>query len=359
MFLHNPFTGAFGLNIGDSSIKLIQLSKKAGLKNAAYYDVENIREVKLPVGCVAKGEIQQQDLVIQNIKALLNKTKKEKAIKVPYVVGSLPVTKSFLKLIEIESTASQLTKEMVSFEMNKHLPMDIKDVYFDWQIVEPQKNSPVNKILVGAVPKNIVDSYSDTLTKAGLYPLALEMEDLSIARAMITFNKSYHGEARAILDLGSSRSSIIIYDKGSVQFSSLISICGDVVDTALIQNLKTERKIAEELKKRNGITYDPDNPTYLKTIDDLIDKLAEEIKHVLSFYKNHYEKANPVTHITLSGGLSATKNLDKVLSKKIGVDTYPGNAWKNLLNKNLKSEERFNGLPLASAIGLALRASNW
>ncbi len=361
MILHNPFSGAFGLNLGDTSIKLIQISKKNGFKKEPYFDVENIRETKLPVGCIANGEIQQQEIVVETIKGLLKKTDKEEKIEAPWTVGSLPVTKTFLKLIEIDIPKTQLTKEIVTFETSKHLPLDINSVYIDWQIIENEDYTADKKthVLVGAVPKDIVDSYSDTLFKAGLYPLALEMEDLSISRAMITSTKNYRGEARAILDLGGSRSSIIIFDKGSIQFSSLINVCGDLLDTALVNQLKISREEAENLKKNNGITYDSTNTKYLKVVEELIDKLIVEIKHVTNFYNAHFENPNPITHITMSGGFAATKNLDRIITKKTGIDAYPGNAWKNLLNKNLRGKDRYNGLPMSSAIGLALRAADW
>lgn len=361
MLLHNPFAGAFGLNLGDASVKLIQLKQKSGLKKEPYFDVLTIREAGLPLGCIAKGEIQQPDIVVQTIQSLLQKTEREEKINAQWAVGSLPVTKSFLKLITIDTPKEKITGEIVALETGKHLPVDINNVYFDWQEIEDGNYAEEGKtyVVVAATPKNIVNSYTDIFIRAGIHPLALEVEELSIARAMVTAKKNYHGEARAILDLGSSRSSIIIYDKGSVQFSSLISVCGDLVDTALVNNLKIEREEAEKLKRVNGVTYDSANPKYLKTVEELVDRLVDEIRQVMNFYAAHFEKPNPITHITMSGGFAATKNLDKILSKKIGVDAYPGNAWKNLLNKNLRGKDRYNGLPMASAIGLALRAADW
>jgi len=361
MFLENIFEGAFGLSVSDAAVKLIQLKKKNGPRRGVWYELGEIRQTTLPAGSLANGEILQPDLVREKISHLLGREGQRKTIKSAWVVANLPVAKTFLKLIEIAEPANQIIAETVEFEAAKHLPFDTKEVALDWQIVntEEDANSASTKILIGAAPKSVVDSYLKVLEDAGLHPLALEIEDLSIARAMITAQKSYRGEARAILDLGASRSSVIIYDKGSIQFSSLVGVCGDVIDTALTQRLKIDRKTAEELKTRNGLSYDLKNPNYLKVVSELTDKLIDELRDVFAFYKDHFPSPNPITHITMSGGLSAMKNLDKILSQKMRVTAYPGNAWKNLFNPEFTEEDRVRGLPLTSAIGLALRAAEW
>lgn len=361
MFLENIFDGAFGLSISDAAVKLIQLKKKSRPGRGIWYEVGEIRQTNLPAGSLAKGEMLQPDLVREKITHLLGREGQRKPVKSSWVVANLPVAKTFLKLIEIAEPPDQIIAETVEFEAAKHLPFDTKEVALDWQIVNDgeQANAASSRILIGAAPKSVIDSYLKVLEDAGLHPLALEIEDLSIARAMITAQKSYRGEARAILDLGASRSSVIIYDKGSIQFSSLVGVCGDVIDTALTQRLKIDRKTAEELKTKNGLAYDLQNPNYLKVLSESVDKLIDELRDVFNFYKDHFPSPNPITHITMSGGLSVMKNLDKILSKKMRVNAYPGNAWKNLFNPKLGETDRLRGLPLTSAIGLALRAADW
>ena len=60
----------------------------------------------------------------------------------------------------------------------------------------------------------------------------------------------------------------------------------------------------------------------------------------------------------MCGGFSNLKNLDKVLTQKLKIETAPGRAWKNLLNPNENYFLNVDGLPYASAIGLALRAAS-
>ena len=358
MLINNPFYGAFGLDFGDSSIKLVQILKKFNLRGRPTYELKHLRKVDLLPGCIAMGEILQPEAVKQKILHLLGYEGNEfKKISTPWVVFDLPVTKTFLKLIEIKTPPLQLTEEDVKLEAVNHVPFDIKETYLDWQIINLEDEEATSaKVLIGAVPKTIADSYFNVLDSIGLSPIATEVEDLSIARAMITGNKTYMGEARAILDLGASRSTIIIYDKGSIQFSQGINFSGDLIDTALMQSLKIDRTTAENLKIKNGLTYDPAYPLYLKTISELIEKLLSDIFRAVNYYQNHFPEPNPVTHITMSGGVSSLKNLDKIITKKLAVGAYPGNAWKNIYNEKLIGRDRYELLSYASAIGLGLRA---
>jgi type IV pilus assembly protein PilM len=359
MLINNPFNGAFGLDIGDTTIKLLRLKKHWRPRHGIYFDIKDIRQINLPAGSIESGEILQPELVKEKLKVLLGKHARSPAIKTPWVVANLPVAKSFLKLIRVNASEEEVDDQAVRFEASKHLPMDMKDMDVDWQIIKKGDSAVgVTSILVGAAPKAITNSYCELLESIGLAPLALEVEDLSVARSLITANKTYENEARAILDLGGSQSSMIIYDKGSIQFSALIPFSGDLIDTALTQRLNIERAEATQLKNANGLNFVNEYPDYLKVMTEMSEKLVENIYQKILFYRDHFSKPNPITHITMSGGLSSMINLDKFLTDKLQTETCPGNVWKNLFNENI-GEDRSSGLVLASAIGLAIRAASW
>jgi type IV pilus assembly protein PilM len=359
MIINNPFKGAFGIDIGDSSIKIVQLIKKWRPGGKSFFDISDIRQIALPKGAVSFGEILDSEAVTNKLRQLLGAIGKNPAIKNSWVVASLPVSKSFLKLIVAPVSEKELNDKIIYDEVSKHLPMDISEIKIDWQIInDPFAQKNATHLLIGAVPIKTISDYSNILKSAGLHPLAMEIEDLSIARAMITSSKTYKNEARAILDLGGSRSSVIIYDKGSIQFSSLVNFSGDYIDQILSKRLNIEHAESSNLKTINGLNYNNKHPEYLKIMIELADELVHSISDKITYYQNHFRDTNPVTHITVSGGLSIMTNLDKYITNKIKIETAPGNVWKNLLNKKIK-QDSINNLAFASAIGLALRATEW
>lgn len=356
MFITNPFAGAFGLDIGDLSLKLVQLYKEHSVFGGERFRISEIRTVTLPPGLIVNGEIQQPEMVRHKLLHLLGQDGSVKKISSPWVVADLPEPKTFLKLIDIELPYNGIAEEDVVYQARKHLPYEVEETYLDWQVVTPDDGRKQSRILIGAVPKVTADSYTYLLESVGLNVLALEIEGLCIARSLITRSKDYQGEARAILDLGATRASILIYDQGSIQFSTSFNFSGEIMTIALTQALHLEYEEAEKLKIANGLTQAPKHPKYATVMSRLISNLVVEINAALDFYKERFSDTNPVTHITMCGGLSNLKNLDTVLSNKLKISTAGGNAWKNILLRGITPAEREQGLTLVSALGLGLRA---
>lgn len=357
MLLSNPFYGAFGLDIGDLSLKLAQLRRERSLFGQPHFQTTDIRTVALPPGLIVNGEIQQPELVRRKLLRLLGKDGGVKPIRAPWVVADLPEPKTFLKLIDIEGPAAGVTEEDVIYQTRKHLPYEVEETYLDWQIVSPPDEQKMTHVLVGAAPKVIADSYTYLLESVGLNIIALEIEGMSIVRSLITRSKDYQGEARAILDLGATRSSLIIYDQGSIQFSTSFNFSGEIMTIAIGQALHLDYAEAERLKIQNGLNHDPANPRYSTVVAGLINGLVTDIERTFDFYKDRFKETNPITHITMCGGLANLKNLDAVLSNKLKIGAAPGNTWKNIMTKDISAEQRQRGSSLVSALGLALRAA--
>lgn len=361
MFLSSPFTDAFGLDIGDLSLKLVQLSKRYGFRQEPSFVVKEIRSLRLPPGYIVNGELQQPEMVRKKLLQILGREGKLKPIKSPWVVADLPEPKTFLKLITIDMPAEEITEDDVSYHAKKHLLYELGDTYIDWQIIPPASRTPKNQtqILLGAVPKVTSDSYTYLLNSAGLTPLALEIEAISIARAMVTAGKSYVGEARAILDLGATRSSFIVYDNSSIQFSMNLGFSGELITIALMQEFKLDYEQAEALKLKNGLNFDETLPNYLKVVTEVTHQLVAQIKTALSFYKEHFAVTNPITRIVMCGGNANLAKLDNFISRQLKIAAHPGHPWKNLNNRHFSEKDNTDALPMASAIGLGLRAASY
>lgn len=352
----NPFPNAFGLDISDLSIKLVQLKNTSFLHQKPKYEVVNCRAIELPPGLIVNGELQKPEDVRKKIARLLHGNKKEKPINSPWVIASLPETQSFIKIIEVKQNPDELLDEDIRDMAKHHIPYDDDGSYYiEWQIM-PNING-TNQILIGAVQKNIADSYTYLLESLGLGVVALEIEALSIARSMITAKKEYQNEARAILDLGAVRSSLIIFDNDIVQFSMSLPFSGEIITTALSQKMHLSYENAEALKIKQGAGYHKNNTAW-KILNKNVEDLAKYVDNAIKFYYSHFPNANKITRITLCGGGSNMKKLDKILSSKLKIMTRPGHPWKNLSShKNIPISPE-ESMSFATAIGLGLRAAD-
>jgi type IV pilus assembly protein PilM len=355
----SPFPNAFGLDIGDLSIKLVQLRNLSYRFRKPTYDLISLRSISLPHGLIVNGELIKPEEVRHYIEKLLHGKQGEKPIKSPWVVSSLPEKQGFMKLISLHKPAEDIIEDDIIIESKKHIPFEEDGSYYlDWQIVPSEEDAQdVTYVLIGAIPKLIADSYTYLLESLGLGVMALEIEALSIARTLITAEKKYEGEARALLDIGATRSSLVLYDHDKIQFSTSFPYSGELLTTALTQQFHVEYEQAEDLKKKNGLSYSKGVHGW-----DMCMKLtlefANDIQKDLQFYYSHFNNTNRVTHITMCGGGSTLLHLEEVLSTELKIECKQGNVWKNLFTKS-KIEIPFSAsLGYATSIGLALRAAD-
>ncbi len=360
MLIH-LFPHAFGIDIGDRSVKLVQLRNSPKLRTTAFEPVA-MRMCPLAPGLIVNGIIEQPELVRREIAKLLHGMRKgERPIKSPWVVASVPENHSFLKLISIPGMQLE---NVDTFDpapyVSTYLPVDDLDSYtLDWHVVHQEEPTSDVQVLVGAIPKRIADSYTYLLESLGLGVMALEIEEVAIARSMVTARKQYNEEARAIVDIGSTRTQVIIYDHDIIQFSTVLPFSGEMLTRIVMDATKLGAEQAEQAKKEVGLDISKDkkiSAALLKAVKEF----RKSLTHTLSSYYGHNTiSANRITRIVLCGGAGNLPHLDVFLAEELGIECVHGNVWKNLsIDPKHAPVDNATALSYATAIGLALRAAD-
>jgi type IV pilus assembly protein PilM len=354
MFLSNPFPGAFGLYIDDLSLTLLQLNHHSPLFGKEYFSVANLRTTTLPPGCIVNGEIEQPEVVRRKILHLLGEDGAYKKIKSPWVVANIPEPKTFITLITIPGSDKEITTDDIHYHASKHLPFSEDEAYFDWQMITTSEKE--TQFLLTSVTKIASDSYTYLLEAAGLNPLALDMEAAALTRVLITEDKDYTGQARALFHLGYDRSSLVVYDHDTIQFSASLPFSLSLLTTAVSQGLKITHDEALSFIKEQGCVHSKKYPKYINVVDGMLKRLVDDIQNAITFYQDHFSSTNTISHGTMAGPAAGLANLDLILSQKLKISTHPGHIWKNVTYKNTPVKD--SDLSLALPLGLALRAAH-
>ncbi len=336
----------FGLDISDSSLKLISFRKRnKQIKLVSYNQIE------VPEGYFIDGEIKEKEKIIELIQALISTTKGEK-IKTPYLISTLPETKTFIKLIEIPVSFEKVDLEIIKKEIIQHIPLPLEEVYLDWQKIATKEGKL--KILVSVCPKRIVESYLSLLERAGLKPLALEPESASLSRAIV---KEDFLEGLIILDLGAKRSSIIVFDYGTIQFTVTLSISGEKITKTISEKLKITLEEAEKAKIICGFEEKKCQGILEEMLFSVVEDLTKKIEEAINFYKeNHLPPDHrKITKIFLCGGGANFKGLEEILSQRLKLEVKKANPLLGLEFSSGLNLNQTEALIYATAIGLALR----
>ena len=361
-----------GLYISDVSMKFVQFRRNAsGLTVAAYSDLNIPKEV------MSGDAIKKPKVLVELIRRAVAQPIFGKVI-LPHVIASIPETKSFVRVIQMPKMSEEEAVEAVPWEAEAYIPLPIEQVYLDW-IILSKSLSPVSKkqiegeskgekmtVLITAAPKEYIDDLVNILKEAGLVPLGLEVESQAIARSLV----SRINEAVLIADINTIRTSLSIYDKGILQFTSSLPIAGNLMTEKLAEALNITKEEAEKLKRENGLAEDVMQGKIKRALTPVLENFVEEIKNTIRFYEEHALSDGKIARFVLTGGSGRLKHLPSFIHDRLthsldgehplrslpGIKVELGNPWVNVLSKGqtpiLSREE---SLSYATAIGLALR----
>lgn len=367
-------TYPIGLDISELSLKLVQLNK-SGEK----IRVQALGKIDLPDGCFQNGEIKNRQAVLGALKKLIANPKFGK-ITSEEVIACLPETRTFVKLIEVERADN--LEEAVKLELEKHVPMAMDEIFFDWQVMAELPDRFF--ILAGAAPKAIVNQYTDFLKEARLSVVALEIEPISLCRSLLNEEhpkfKGKYEKNYGIIDIGAKRTNMTIYSKNTILFTISIPISGEEITKNIAEALEIEESQAEKAKIICGLDEKKAQGVIKNILSGEIEDLNKKIGEAIDFYENHFPGRGPLDKIILCGGGANIKNLDKIINKAVSIGTTMGDDLINLgeakekfskileethsLNLDLtgKKEKKKpititqdSSLSFATAIGLALR----
>ena len=345
---------SFGLDISDKFLRIIKLTKKRD--NLA---LESFGKTKIPMGIIEKGEIKKPKKLAIIIRQALEEVNGKK-IKTKYVTLSLPEGKSFLDVFKIPILEKEEIEETIKFEIENYIPLEIEQVYFDFEKIKTKDNQKrYQEVLVAATPKKIVDPYLETLKQAGLRPLALEIESLSTVRALIKKNAEL--DPLLIVNIGEDKTSFIIFFGRSLRFTSTIPISSQILTMAISKSLKIKLDEAELLKSKEGLIG---KKSVFDAMIPCLTDLTDQIKNHLGYYRSRNiggKGAKPpkkLEKILICGSGANLKGLVNFLSSNLKIEVEIGNPWINILKEEVKEVPKLSfkkSLGYTTALGLALK----
>ncbi|MDB4939607.1 MAG: pilM [Candidatus Doudnabacteria bacterium] len=341
----------FGLDLSDLSIKVMQLQKKGkSYKIVAYSDYP------LPKGVVVNDNIVNEDLLTNHLKAMLQHVNFGK-LRGNQIVASIPESKAFVRVLQIPKMSEEQAVNAVPFEAEQYIPIPLDQAYLDWQIIG-ERDEKLD-VLVTAAPKDYIDTLLRIFKAVGFRPVSFEVESAACTRALIS------AEMRAknvlILDMDTLRSSLVVVEKGNLQFTSTVPIAGDAFTQSIARAMGVTDEEAETIKREIGLDDTKEHQSVKAALISVVDNLVMEIRNIIKFHDEH----NPekISQIVLCGGTSKLLHLTSYLYQQLAdldhIDITLGNPWINVFNPQDKVSaplSREDSLSYTTAIGLAMHA---
>ncbi len=337
-----------GLDIGSSSIKLIELAEgKNGFK------LQNMGLSSLPPEAIVDGALMDSVTIVDTIRDLFGTAK----AKTKDVVTSVSGHSVIVKKISLPFMTEAELEESIRWEAERYIPFDINDVNIDFQTFGANPENPeVMDVVLVAAKKDIINDYVSVIMESGLNPVIIDIDAFALENMLAVNYQFDKGEVVAIVNVGANVTNINILKDNVSGFTRDIFKGGNQVTEDIQRQLHVDYDEAEKIKvgSKVDVTSRSIIQNLLKTASEA---LAAEIRNSIEFFQSTttYEKINK---LYLSGGGSKIKDFDTVLQQEIGIPVEMVNPFKQIEcnEKNFDAEHLKEVGPLmAVCVGLASR----
>jgi type IV pilus assembly protein PilM len=345
----NPFARSGGylvLDIGSSSVKLAQVThESSGPRLTA------LAAAPLAPTAIQSNVIQDELVVVEAIKSLLDATRAQAT----QVITAVPGPAVIVKKVVLPAQSGHAIDAAVLGEASHLIPDSLDNVNLDYQVIDMIEDGNKMEVLVVAVKRDIINSYTGAIRAAGLEPVLVDVDYFALEN-MYELNYKLAGDAPvALVNVGARYSSINILKNGRSTFTGDVPVGGAEYTDSLVRQLGISTEDAEQVKRGHaaaGINPDAAEPV-LASVTEFI---TEEIQRAISFFWTAATD-EPIGSVVLSGGPARMPGLARNLQERLQTSVEVADPFKRLridgkVDRRLIDE---CGPALAVAVGLATR----
>ncbi len=345
----NPFQkkGKFvAIDIGSSSIKMVEAIPE---KNGYY--LANLGVLPLPSTAVQNNMVVEKKIVAETIRNLIESN----GVKANLVVSSVPGRAVIIKKIQLPAQGEEELAANVEFEATNVIPEALENVNLDYQILGYLGDGSQMEVLLVAVKKEIVQSYTETIQAAGLIPTIMDVDYFALENMFEISYEPKLDEVVGLIHIGARYTSINVLKNGISTFTGDLPVGGESFSESLTQQLPISSGQAEDLKI-TGLLEGKEDVNLESLLQPTCISLAEEISRTLSLYGTMAGEEG-IHSIYLSGGSAKAAGLCQVLKDKPGVPVELSEPFRGFnVAKNIDRDYlNESALALAVGAGLAIR----
>jgi type IV pilus assembly protein PilM len=366
-----------GLDIGSHQIKAIYLERKRG-----GWTVTAAGVVPTPPETVSEGIVHEPARVADAVSALLRERNMPPGETIAAISGSTVTVRQ----IRMPNVPTNSLPKAVRFEAAKYLP-SVQESAVEYAVLGKSGEPLQLDVLLVAAPNEMVNSRVEAMERAGLEPVAVDIEAFALLRSLTAagFDLS---EPMAVLNMGAAFTDFHILFDENIALTRSIPMGGAMLTQAIVSAANVSVEDAELLKEQLDLQPPPPFVSHAAAVEDgivppapppplpgldmamqvtmpFLDEILREVRRSLNFYHSQFpegaSQAN-VTRLLLCGGTARMRGLAGFLEERLSVpvavlDLF--NATGHLAGVDVEGPTRDwlrgRSADLAIATGLALK----
>lgn len=338
MSLLSGVSGFFGLDLGTTAIRIVELRGSGPVKQLSRYAYAPIDS---KVALSDSGADQQK--ITQALRDLIAQSH----ISTRNVAVGIPSSRVFTTVFDLDRLSPSDMERTIHFQADSLIPTPLAESKIDWAVLgDSPKDKTKVEVLLTSVSNDYVERRLDMLESIGLNVIALEPDNLALARAMVAPDATV---AQMVLDIGYKSTDLVIVMNGAPRLTRAIPTGSEAIIHAATQNLGIDEKQAEQFIFKFGLSKDKLEGQIYQAIIGTVEIIMTEVEKSIKFFQTRYV-GNQLDRIIVTGGASTLPEFPLHLANKFGVNVEIGNSWRNVSYSQDKQNEL---LSVSNSFGVA------
>lgn len=218
-----------GVDAGSHAVKVVEVIPSP----QGPFQVVGMGQAPTPPGVFARGQVQDVQGLGQAVKEALAQAKirsRKAALAVPAQVG-------FVRRITFPPMSLQEVRAAIELQPDRYIPFARGGAVFDIHPLPPDPSKPEVPVVVAAAPHPVVEGLMAAAKLAGLTPVRIDLEPLTLFRAAVATGQVKGDSSTGIVDLGPAAAKISLFEGDVPVISRVVEMPGPIDRAAGIDDL--------------------------------------------------------------------------------------------------------------------------
>ena len=230
-----------GVDIGSSSIKVVELKRSSG--NG--YELEALGVDPIPPDAIMDGVIVSKPAVAEAIDKLFDSHNISNDQVAIFVSGHSVIVKT----VRLPAQNEQELDEAIKWEAEQYIPFDISEVNLDYQVVRSMPEEKKIEVLLVAAKRDQITGHTEVISMVGKTPVVVDVDAFALQNVYEINYQPEAGTIAALLNIGSATMNISIVNGSEFLFTRDISMGGHHYTQALQNEFSISVEEAEKYKR--------------------------------------------------------------------------------------------------------------
>jgi type IV pilus assembly protein PilM len=304
-----------GLDIGSGIVKLVVIDH-----SKAEPEIVQVATSPLLPDAIVEGEVMDPVLVAETVRNIIASA----GLKGKDVIAAVGGHDVIVKKIPMDRMSQNDAREVIRWEAEQHVPFDMENVQLDFQILDPDSDTPQMAVLLVAAKRELIENRISLLSDAGLTPVIIDVEAFALHNAFEHNYPDVNEGMIALLNVGHETTNVNLLLKGA---------------PVLVRDIPFgTRRLRESLQRERNMTGDQaedvlqgrNNPAALRAlIEERVDELAVGVERAAQFIVSQ-SGGEGVRKVYLSGGGAGINGLVEAVGARLGIAAERANPLQRI-----------------------------